>query len=154
MALFAGLLEDPAPFASGAVRYSDSYPGEEKRRRIVVVVTVAGQTSTPAVVDTGTPWCILDPEIAEQLDAFERTERFPGLLIRGEKWDGWLGRVEITLNAEHGESVLVEATAFVPDLDAGQQWPHPNFVGLGLLERIRFAIDPSENMFYFGLTAS
>lgn len=154
MALFAALLEDPAPFASGAVSYSDSYPGEEKSRRIVVLVTVAGQTSTPAVVDTGSPWCILDPEIAEQLGAFERTEWLRGHLIRGETWDGWLGRVEITLNADHGESIIVEATAFVPDLDAGEEWSNPNFVGLGLLERIRFAIDPSENMFYFGLTAS
>jgi len=30
-------------------------------------------------------------------------------------------------------------------------WPGPNFIGYeGLLQRIRFAVDPETNLFYFG----
>lgn len=50
-----------------------------------------------------------------------------------------------------GLDLEVDATAFVPTLPSGERWPDPNFLGLsGFLERIRFAIDPAENAFYFG----
>jgi hypothetical protein len=54
--------------------------------------------------------------------------------------------VAITIPADEGKSLDVEATAFVsPD------WPWPNFIGYqGLLQRIRFAVDPETNLFYFG----
>jgi hypothetical protein len=41
---------------------------------------------------------------------------------------------------------VVDATIFVsPD------WHGPNFIGYqGLLQRIRFAVDPETNLFYFG----
>lgn len=56
----------------------------------------------------------------------------------------------IGLEAEKGESLTVDATVFVPKLE-DQEWRHPNFIGLsGFLERIRFAIDPDNNYFYFG----
>jgi len=38
-----------------------------------------------------------------------------------------------------------------PILKSGQAWSYPNFLGLdGFLSRIRFAVDPTENVFYFG----
>jgi hypothetical protein len=50
------------------------------------------------------------------------------------------------LLADTGEPLDVPATVFVtPD------WPGPNFLGYqGLLQRIRFAVDPESNRFYFG----
>lgn len=50
------------------------------------------------------------------------------------------------LRADEGESLRVEATIFLsPD------WIGPNFIGYGgLLQRIRFAVDPESNLFYFG----
>jgi len=51
-----------------------------------------------------------------------------------------------------GQDLEIEATVFVPTLPPGETWRHPNFIGLsGFLERIRFAVDPEENAFYFGL---
>ncbi|MBI4531612.1 MAG: hypothetical protein HY709_08815, partial [Candidatus Latescibacteria bacterium] len=49
--------------------------------------------------------------------------------------------------AEEGENVEVEATWFIsPD------WPGPIVIGWkGCLERLRFAVDPSEDTFYFGV---
>ena len=66
-------------------------------------------------------------------------------LIEGRLCKGWL-----TLLAEEGESLDLEATFFL-----SPQWQGGNFLGYeGALERIRFAIDPRENLFYFGgLTA-
>ena len=59
---------------------------------------------------------------------------------------GALYRVAVTIEAEEGESLDVEATVFLsPD------WRGPNFIGYqGLLQRIRFAVDPETNLFYFG----
>ena len=76
------------------------------------------------------------------------------LSIRGISYIGKLVRVKIGLRAERGGDDLdVDATVFVPKLRPGVVWPHPNFIGLdGFLNRIRFAVDPSENTFYFGLT--
>ena len=49
--------------------------------------------------------------------------------------------------ADEGESCEVDATLFV-----SRDWVYGNFVGYsGFLERIRFAVDPGANDFYFGL---
>jgi hypothetical protein len=64
--------------------------------------------------------------------------------IRGSLW-----QVRIELQADLGESLVVDSTAFIPDESI--DWPLPDFLGLdGFLDRIRFAVDPEENLFYFG----
>ncbi|MBI4000481.1 MAG: hypothetical protein HY348_01690 [Nitrospira defluvii] len=57
-----------------------------------------------------------------------------------------LKRIPVEILADQGESLSVEATvAVLPD------WHHGTFIGYaGLLERIKFAVDPSDNYFYFG----
>ncbi len=59
---------------------------------------------------------------------------------------GALYRVPVKLLADEGEPLQMEATVFLsPD------WQGPNFIGYeGLLQRIRFAVDPQANQFYFG----
>lgn len=53
--------------------------------------------------------------------------------------------------ASIGEPQEVTATVFVPTLHPDDEWRHPNFIGLdGFLNRIRFAVDPATNLFYFG----
>jgi hypothetical protein len=40
---------------------------------------------------------------------------------------------------------------FVPEMEPDEVWSYPNFLGLsGFLDRIRFAVDASDNAFYFG----
>ena len=65
-----------------------------------------------------------------------RLGRFAGTLYRGL----------ITLTVDEGEPLEVDAMVFLtPD------WRGPNFLGYeGLLQRIRFAVDPESNLFYFG----
>jgi hypothetical protein len=129
----------PEDFAQGAVRYSDYDPSQPHSRIIVPVRFSSSSALTAAVVDTGSPWSILSPEEAEALgidpqSGIERVERF---LIRGGTTRGWLHRIPVSLEATTGEGLVVDATVFIPQLDQGQEWASPNFLGLGgFLERI------------------
>ncbi len=153
MAQFSPLLIS-GDFAQGVTRYRDHYPGEAELARMVLPVTVEGRLIVHAVVDTGAPWCILAPEIIRQIGMtaqinYEADRR---LLLRGIWYEGRLLRMRLGLQAENaGDDLEVEATVFVPTLALEEIWLHPNFIGLdGFLNRIRFAVDPTENAFYFG----
>ena len=66
--------------------------------------------------------------------------------------EGRLHRVTISLLAEEGNSLEFETTVLVPTLPPGATWDRPSFIGLNnFLNRIRFAVDPNEDVFYFGL---
>jgi hypothetical protein len=58
------------------------------------------------------------------------------------------------LLAEEGENLAFEATAFVPEQHEEEGWSDmPSILGFyGCLERIRMAIDPVTETFYFGST--
>jgi hypothetical protein len=110
--------------------------------------------ATFAIVDTGAPWCILSPTDASIAGIDYRAVGEEGqlLLIRGSIMNGWLCLdIPIRIDAIRGEGITVPSTVFVPELEPGQIWDLPNFLGLsGFLERIRFAVDPGNNLFYFG----
>src|SRR5689334_213687 len=120
-------------FASGITHYDDHYPGHEHYARIVVVVSTASVPNIPAIVDTGSPWCILDPELVLlgettdlQGDAYTTK-----LVIRGESYEGKFIRTTLTLDADEGETLEIETSVFVPMLEEDTSWVHPNFIGLG-----------------------
>ena len=152
MARFAQLLIS-GNFATGMTYYQDLYPGQEQSARVVLPVIVEGSLAVHAVVDTGAPWCVIDPAIVRQIGAGIRADYEPDrwLMVRGTWYMGKLLRLGISLEAERGNGLEIDATVFVPTLPPGDTWPHPNFIGLdGFLNRIRFAVDPRENAFYFG----
>ncbi len=153
MARFAQLLLT-GDFASAFTHYADHYAGEEEHARMVVPIRLKNvRHPVMAIVDTGSPWCVLDPEIVRLVGVSGQDEYVSKepVKIRGYKFQGKLFRMGISLQIEEGESFEVDATVFVPTLLAGEQWRHPNFLGLtGFLERVRFAIDPEESVFYFG----
>lgn len=100
-----------------------------------------------ALLDTGAHYCILNEEAARLLAGTlsgglgEVTIRSAYGLVRGD-----LSLHRLRLLAEEGESPDVEAIILV---SAG--WRGPCFLGYsGFLDRIRFAIDPAANRFYFG----
>jgi len=140
-------------FSVGSTYYIDHYPGDQINRRIILNVTFDQAETIPMIVDTGSAWCILDPQL---VDAWQST--FEAIYhssqpynIRGNRYTARYVRARITLNATHGQDLTTEATFFVPDLSPGEMWNEPNFLGLyGFLERIRFAVDAAENAFYFG----
>jgi hypothetical protein len=65
---------------------------------------------------------------------------------------GRLYRLNLTLLADEGEDLTIQTTAFVPEPDEAEGWGDmPCILGLyGCLERLRFAVDPHTEPFYFG----
>lgn len=127
-----------------------SFQGDRLNRLLVHVEVGPGRTT--AVVDTGGAFLLLDPDFAasigvEHVDALARDR----IHIRGIVRHGTIHRLPVTLLATAGESLTFEATAFVPELDHGETWPLPSYLGWqGCLDRIRFAIDPVDEVVYFG----
>jgi hypothetical protein len=151
MARFAKLLFF-GDFATGVTYYEDLYSDEAQVARMVLPVFIEDYLVVPAIVDTGAPWCVIDPDTVREVGTSD-IEYQPDqlLMVRGRQYKGKLIGMQISLESEQGESVDVDATVFVPLLLPGETWPHPNFIGLdGFLNRIRFAVDPEENAFYFG----
>lgn len=140
----------PNKFARGMIRYLDSYPGDINAR-IVIPVTFNDSVPTLALVDTGATWCILRPQEAASLAINYETTELEKRHIGGGSHSGRYCTLKVSIEAEHGfgAGISLEARVFVPELIPGQE-PLPNLLGLsGFLERIRFAVDPEHNHFYF-----
>ncbi|MCA1617731.1 MAG: retropepsin-like domain-containing protein [Acidobacteria bacterium] len=119
----------------------------------MIEIEIEGEQEA-AVLDTGAPYLVCSPDLAERLwldpeDALEATTiRIQGVPLRGR-----VHRANLILHAQEGNGLDFQATAFVPD--TGQNLPANflpiSFLGLhGCLERMRFALDPSNETFYFG----
>lgn len=141
---------DGSTFCQGRAAYLDVFPGGATRRDAKVYVRVAigtPQFKTTAMLDTGSSYSVLDADMAEELAAFAE----PGapaldLATRHGVLSGRLVRRALWLLAEEGQSLEVEATFWV-----SPSWRFGHFLGYaGFLQRIRFALDPAANQFYFG----
>jgi len=140
--------DDGTIFACSQTSYTD-YIGGHPESRIYVLVQFDTLPKTFAVLDTATPWCILNEEQAKELNPNYKDEAIDTkcLIIRGEKTEGVLIRLPVTICAEQGVDIIIEGTVFVPQ----DERDLPNFIGLdGFLSRIKFAINPQSNDFYFG----
>jgi hypothetical protein len=140
-------------FATGVLHYIDHYPGYEHINHMVLPVRLADRLSVLAILDTGSTWCIFDPElmglINDAIDLVDQPEE--QLLIRGTRYRGRLVVTDLQFDAASGAGLRIAARIFVPELAANERWRLPNFLGLdGLLQYIRFANDPADNAFYFG----
>ena len=141
------------PFATGSVEYAYvPVTRHDASPRIVLSVEIETVT-VAAVIDTGSPYVVCAPYITRQLGlkpsaAIDRLR----MLIRGMWLEGHVYRLALTLPAKRGESLKLDVTAFVPDPEFEEAWGAlPSFIGLsGCLERLRFAVDPAADTFYFG----
>lgn len=145
---------DFAQAVRGVCRFRFAPAFERDRTdRIHVPVEIEGLQTT-AIVDTGGVYLVIDPDFAEALNlnrdnALETT----AVQIRGLNYKGNLHRLSLTLIADTGHSVSIDATSFVPDLEPGDRRELPTYLGLhGCLERLCFAIDPHPDAlrFFFG----
>ena len=136
-------------FATGSVRYVDATEASPVTEARIVVPVEFKSVAEPvlAVVDTAAPWCIFEPVVAESLVRNSLPIlRQTVLSTRIGMIQGALYREVLRIPADEGEPLDVEASVFLsPD------WRGPNFIGYqGLLQRIRFTVDPEVNLFYFG----
>jgi hypothetical protein len=89
----------------------------------------------------------LKPNIGDLI--MDGLEELPGstrLSTRMGTYEGRLYRGSLTLVAQEGKSLDLDVTFFL-----SVQWRGSNFLGYECaMERARFAVDPRENLFYFG----
>jgi hypothetical protein len=131
---------------TGSAGYLADYT-EGPHQLFVAVECLVGDYSVNALLDTGSQWCILPAliaaEVANLTESSGPAERMGtrfGTII------GRLVRVPLAFVAEEGETLDVDATWFV-----SEDWPGPAVIGWkGCLERVRFALDPTREEFYFG----
>jgi len=128
---------------------------QENTPLVVLAIAIEGIV-VEAIVDTGGVYLLCHPRLARQLDidASQAVSPVIELLFRGVFLQGRLHRLSLTLLAEAGENLGFEATAFVPEQYEEEGWGDmPSILGFyGCLERIRMAIDPVTETFYFGST--
>jgi len=132
---------------TGSSRYLTDYRYGSHRLLVAVFCRIAdGATPSVALLDTGSEWCVLPPEVAQEsgFDLMPDPATAP-LHTRFGLIYGRLERVTITLIADQGHDLDVPATCFL-----SEDWPGPLVLGWkGFLERIRFSVDPNEEPFYF-----
>jgi hypothetical protein len=137
------------PFATGRSKFLDRASWHrEQTAKIYVEILIDGLIETVyAQVDTGAAWSILSPDLA-RVAGIRVEEGDPAILsTRFGLQRGHIIRIPFSLVADEGESLDTEGTFFIsPD------WPPRQvFLGYsGLLDSIRFALDPQVNDFYFG----
>ena len=141
---------DGQPFTASVASYLDHHPDRTRPNSAIyvrVILPIGNGVEVLALLDTGSPYCILSPDFCNQLglrpvDGFRTT-----LNTRGGSVEGWLHRVDLTIPAEAGDDLEIDATVFAPI-----EWRHGEFLGYsGLLGRINFAIQPNQNKFFFDL---
>ncbi len=140
------LWPDGSTFATGRSRYLDRDPEILAETASVHVQVKFEGVRVLAMLDTGAAWSVLRADLAAGLDLFDRDGETKTLSTRIGRVQGRLVRAMTTLVAEDGDSVDIDSTVFV-----SREWRAGNFIGYtGLLERIRFAVDPGTNAFLFG----
>jgi hypothetical protein len=142
-------LRDGTRFAFGRKSFRGQAPGaQEPTDKIFVELDFQDLPSNGwlAQIDTGAAYSMLEVAIAETLDVLDGEGQPARVLTRLGPIQGRLERIPVSLVAEEGESLEFEATFLV-----SHQWPEKTFIGYtGFLDRIRIALDPSENFLYFG----
>jgi len=139
-----------AQFALGRARFADELPsGQEQTAKIYVKLEAQALGGRiVAQLDTGSAWSVLHAEVAEAMNLLDGRGEIVTLRTRFGSFEGRLERIPLTIVADEGASLDIDATVWV-----SRDWPAGNFIGYaGLLERVRFAVDPGTNNFYFGPT--
>ncbi len=137
-------------FAVGCASFADTDQTESSPKIYVRISLQNLRAPVLAQLDTGAAWSVLNVEIARRIGVLDAPGESLALSTRTGKVLGKLVRAPVSLVADAGESLDLDATFFVsPD------WRRGTFLGYsGLLERIRFAVDPYQNLFYFGHNGS
>lgn len=135
-------------FTSGRSRFLDHHPRfPEPTAKVFVKIFFAGlDEAWIAQVDTGAAYSILEVDVASDLGLLDLQEPWTRLSTRVGVLNGQLIHLPVTLIADDGESLNLEAVFFV-----SPEWRGGTFIGYtGFLDRLRIALDSPANLFYFG----
>jgi hypothetical protein len=135
-------------FTSGRSRFLDLHPRfPEPTSKVFVKISFSGLDETwIAQIDTGAAYSILQADAARDLGLFDLQEEWTRISTRFGVLSGQLVRLPVTLLADQGDSLDLDAVFFV-----SREWRGPTFIGYtGFLDRLRVALDSPANLFYFG----
>ena len=136
-------------FTSGRSRFADEHPRFlEPTAKIFVKVRFPDvKRILMAQVDTGAAYSVLETEIASEMGLMDLDGHRMKVSTRFGLLSGLLTWVPLTLVADEGASLNLDAVFFV-----SRDWRGGTFLGYsGLLERLRIALDCPANLFYFGV---
>ncbi|MCY4461261.1 MAG: hypothetical protein OXC26_12840 [Albidovulum sp.] len=134
-----------APNAASYYEEDKSLESGQTSIHVQIIIQGDKKVATLARLDPATPWVVLNAELNKTLGLGANGPN-THLQTAAGPMTGTLERCPIVLVAEEGQSLEIDATLFVCN-----EWRRGNFLGYtGLLERIRFAIDPASLLFYFG----
>jgi Magnesium chelatase, subunit ChlI C-terminal len=107
---------DGADFATGRARFFDEDANAlEGTAKIFVKIEPSNLGfAVLAQLDTGCAWSILKPEIAEAMQLMNEEGQPERLRTRFGNIDGQLKRINISILADDGNSIELEATVFIP----------------------------------------
>lgn len=144
-------LADGAVFARGSTRFSRSVIPGSTLPRIFIDVAVEGVV-TIAAIDTGGAYLVCEPQVARKAGLRPASSLGRQIVnIRGQSYPGHVYRQGIEILAQRGEVLRFQGIVFVPELAPGETWGLPSIMGFqGMLEFIRFAVDPLDDTFFFG----
>ncbi|HEX3131925.1 MAG TPA: aspartyl protease family protein [Thermoanaerobaculia bacterium] len=138
-------------FTTGRSRFADHSPAaRDSSAKIYVRVAFEEGREVLAQLDTGAAWSVLAPDLARLLGLSSLAGDPARMRTPLGLMEGQLVRIPFILQADEGESLRFDGTFFV-----SEDWPDGmTFLGYsGLLDSVRFAVDPQANHFYFGLPA-
>jgi hypothetical protein len=143
---------DGTNWSTGSAKYYADYEYGPANLLVAIQFSIGrGLPSVHGLLDTASTWIVLSKDFLVSLDI--EIDEDPSLkekmLTRFGTITGYLNRIPIIIIAEEqdGSSLEVEATCFI-----SEEWNgRPPVIGWrGCLERMKFAIDPSQDRFYFG----
>lgn len=134
-------------FSSGRSKFADHAPGRPDPTAKIYVRVRFGEHVALAQLDTGAAWSVMAPDLAQLLEVSTHGADPARMVTSLGLKEGHLVKLPLIIPAEEGEELSLTGTFFV-----SEDWPEGmTFLGyLGLLDSIRFALDPQANDFYFG----
>lgn len=139
-----------ASFTTGRAKFHDAAPGaREPTAKVYITVRFSGlEGDALAQLDTGAAWSTLQLDIAELIGVLDGDGEPTEMLTNQGLVRGRLERAPLTLVADEGISLDLDATFLV-----SRDWRGGTFLGYtGLLDKLRIALDPPAYFFYFGET--
>jgi len=139
------------PFALGATNFRYRPVSQDITPRIILQIEIEGEL-VDAILDTGATYVVCSPHVARRIGIVGNGLERITLRIRNARLHGYLHRLNLRFYATDGDPLDLEATVFVPEVDLGDAWDDlPSYIGLtGCLERMKYAVDPASDTFYFG----
>jgi hypothetical protein len=137
-----------SPWSIGGAHYFPDYAADDSLLIAIRCRFGAESEEQMALLDTAAPWSICKKEVADIIGISKEADGLmdESLSTRYGKIRGFLARCEMALITEFGQQLNANGTCFISD-----EWLGPNVIGWkGCLERIRFAIDPSVNIIFYG----